>query len=345
LKGNIGGGNVSIAGFLVLQESLRYQIRTELSQVRIRYPADFTSVLDGNLTLAGTSSQGRLSGNIAVRNLFANENLNLVDFLSGPNPFGGLATANSGSFGSSINLNVTLASVRPVRIESRDLRVVSDIELQVQGTLANPVATGNIYIRSGDAIFRGNRYTLTRGDISFSNPFRTEAVLDLQVHTTIDKYELTLEVSGPMDQVRLSYRSDPPLPTQDILSLLAFGYSKRLEEFAPENRNPFSSAGASALLSQALSSQVTGRIQRLFGVSRIKYSPSSAELGTLLGPVLTVEQQLSPQLTLTYATSTANSQYRVIEFEFIVNPRMSIRGFRDQNGIFGLELKFRKRFK
>ena len=345
LKGTIGGGSVTIAGFLVLRESLRYQIRTELSQVRVRYPTDFTSVLDGNLTLAGTSNQGQLSGNIAVRNLFANENLNLVDLISGPNPFGGPLAANSGLFASSINLNVTVASVRPVRIESHDLRVVSDIDLQVQGTLANPVAIGNIYLRSGDAIFRGNRYTVTRGDISFSNPFRTEPVLDVQVRTTIDKYDLTLEISGPMDQVRLSYRSDPPLPTQDILSLLAFGYSKRLEEFAPEARSPFSTAGASALLSQALSSQVTGRIQRLFGVSRIKYSPTSAELGTLGGPVLTVEQQISPELTLTYETSTANSQYRVIEFEYTVNPRMSVRGFRDQNGIFGLELKFRKRFK
>jgi len=232
-----------------------------------------------------------------------------------------------------------------VRIETHDLRLVSDVDLHLQGTLANPVAVGNIYLRSGDAIFRGNRYTLTRGDIAMTNPFRTEPVLDLQVQTRIDKYDLTLEVSGPTDQIRFSYRSDPPLPTSDILSLLAFGYSKRLQEFAPEATNPFSSASASALLSSALSSQVTGRIQRLFGVSRIKFSPSSTELGTLGGPVLTVEQQLSPNLTLTYETSTANSQYRVIEFDYTVNPRMSVRGFRDQNGIFGLELKFRKRFK
>ena len=158
-------------------------------------------------------------------------------------------------------------------------------------------------------------------------------------------YDLTLEISGPTDQVRLSYRSDPPLPTADILSLLAFGYSRRLQEFAPEAKNPFSSASASALLSQALSSQVTGRVQRLFGVSRVKLSPNSQQLGTLGGPVLTIEQQLSPQLPLTYETTTANSQYRVFEFEWTVSPRMSVRGFRDQNGIFGLELKFRKRFK
>lgn len=345
LKGTIGGGTVSLAGFLVLQHEPRYQIRAELSQVRVRYPAEFTSVLDGKLTLAGTTAQGQLNGDVVVRNLFANENLNLVEFISGPSPFGGPSVSRPSPFASSISLNVSLSSLRPVRIETRDLRLVSDIDLHVQGTLANPVVVGNVYLRSGDAIFRGNRYTLTRGDISMSNPFRTEPVLDVQAQTRVEKYDLTLEISGPPDQIRFSYRSDPPLPTADILSLLAFGYSRRLEEFAPENKNPFSTAGASALLSQALSSQMTGRIQRLFGVSRIKFSPASTELGTLSGPVLTVEQQLSPALTLTYETSTANSQYRVIEFEFTVNPRMSVRGFRDQNGIFGLELKFRKRFK
>ncbi len=345
MRGTIGGGEVNLTGFLVLQDTPRYQVRADLSQVRVRYPTDFTSVLEGRLTLAGTTAQGQLTGNITVRNLFANESLNLADIFSGPSLFGGPSVSRPSSFASGISLNVGLASARPVRIETHDLRLVSDIDLHLQGTLANPVAVGNIYLRSGDAIFRGNRYTLTRGDISMTNPFRMEPILDLQVHTRIDKYDLTLEVSGPTDQIRFSYRSDPPLPTMDILSLLAFGYSRRLQEFAPEAKNPFSSASASALLSQALSSPVTGRIQRLFGVSRIKFSPSSTELGTLGGPVLTVEQQLSPALTLTYETSTANSQYRVIEFEYTVNPRMSVRGFRDQNGIFGLELKFRKRFK
>jgi len=347
LKGNLGGGAVNLAGFLSLRGEHRYRLQTELSQVRVRYPTDFTSVLDGKLTLAGTPEQGQLSGEISVRNIFANENLNLIDLISGPGSLvGGPSVSAPSPFTSGISLNVHLASIRPVRIETRNLRLVSDIDLRLQGTLANPVAVGTIYLRSGEAIFRGNRYTLTRGDISMTNPFQTEPVLDMQVNTRINKYDLTLEVAGPPDQIHFSYRSDPPLPTEDILSLLAFGYSKRLEEFAPQPTSPFTSSGAaSALLSQALSTQMSGRIQRLFGVSRIKLSPTTGEVGTLGGPVLTVEQQLSPQLTLTYQTSTANSLYRVIEFEWTVSPRMSVRGFRDQNGIFGLELKFRKRFK
>ena len=346
LKGTIGGGTVSLSGYAALQDVLRYEIRTKLSQVRVRFPSDFTSLLDGNLTLRGTPARGQLNGDITIRNIFAVDNLNIIDLMAGNSkPLGNSSFGVALPFASRISLNVRVASTRPVRIETHDLHLVSDIDTRLQGTLANPVAVGNVYLRSGEAIFRGNRYTLSRGEISMTNPFQTEPVLDLQVHTRVDKYDLTLEVSGPPGRIRLSYRSDPPLPAEDILSLLAFGYSRRLEEFAPASRNSFSSMGASALLSQALSSQVTGRVQRLFGVSRVKLSPYSQQLGTLGGPVLTIEQQLSPQLTLTYETTTANSQYRIFEFEWTVSPRMSVRGFRDQNGIFGLELKFRKRFK
>ncbi len=346
LKGTIGGGTINFSGYVTLQNVLRYAIRTKLSQIRVRYPSNFTSLLDGNLALNGTTARGQLNGNIAIRNVFVDENLNLIDLLAGDNkPASSSPLGIAMPFASRISLNVRIASARPVRVETHDLRLVSDIDTHLQGTLSEPVVVGTVYLRSGSAIFRGNRYTLSRGEISMTNPFETEPVLDLQVHTAIDKYALTLEVSGPPDRIRLAYRSDPPLPTEDILSLLAFGYSRRLQEFAPATTNSFSSMGASALLSQALSSQVTGRVQRLFGVSRVKLTPYSQQLGTLGGPVLTIEQQLSPQLTLTYQTTTANSQYRVFEFNWTINPRMSIRGFRDQNGIFGLELKFRKRFK
>ena len=346
LKGTIGGGTVSLSGYAALQDVLRYQMRTTLSQVRVRYPSDFTSLLDGNLLLRGTPDRGQLTGDITIRNVFASENLNLMDLIAGSNKrLGNSSLGVTLPFASKISINVRVASARPVRLETHDLHLVADLDTRVQSTLARPVVIGNVYLRSGETIFRGNRYTLSRGEISMTNPFETEPVLDIQVHTRVDKYDLALEVSGPPDRIRLSFRSDPPLPSEDILSLLAFGYSKRLEEFAPASRNPFSSMSASALLSQALTSQVTGRVQRLFGVSRVKLAPYSTQPGTLGSPVLTIEQQLSPELTLTYQTTTANSQYRVFEFEWTVNPRMSVRGFRDQNGIFGIELKFRKRFK
>jgi translocation and assembly module TamB len=209
-----------------------------------------------------------------------------------------------------------------------------------------------VHFLNGEAIFRGNRFTLSRGDLSLSNPIRTQATLDLEARARVQQYDLTVDVTGPPGRLKLAYRSDPPLPTEDVLSLLALGYAHQQQQASKPGLvssfaggNPLQSVGESALLSQALSSQVTGRIQRLFGVSRIKIDPNVGLPGFSSGARVTVEQQVTRDLTLTYVTNTASSQYRIIQFEWAVGENISLIGVRDQNGIFGVELRFRRRFK
>jgi len=190
----------------------------------------------------------------------------------------------------------------------------------------------------------GNRYRLSRGEISMTNPFRTQRLLSLEAQTRVQRYDLTLDFSGPLERLKIAYRSDPPLPAEDILSLLAFGYSRQ-EERSTAPAAPVPTRGASALLSEALSSQLSGRIQRLFGVSRIKIEPNVGGFRSTGGARVTVEQQVTREFTMTYVTTTSSSEQRLIQFEWALSDNISLLGARDQNGIFGLELKLRQRFK
>jgi translocation and assembly module TamB len=346
LHGISGGGTVNLAGFMTLQDNPRFELRADLDQVRVRYPPSFTSVLSGNLRLAGDSERGQLQGELVVRQMFLNENANwITKIIESANPFGEQPSAAASPLASKIHLNVRVTSAPPVRVEAPDLRVVGDLDIRIQGTIADPVQVGNIHFLSGEGVFRGNRYSLVRGDISLTSPFRTQAYLDLEAQTRVQSYDLMVEISGPFDRLKLAYRSDPPLPTSDILSLLALGYAREEEAFSTAGANPLRTVGASALLSEALSSQVTGRIQHLFGVSRIKIDPNVGVPGFGSGARVTVEQQVARDLTLTYVTDTSYSQYRIIQFELAVSDNVSILGIRDQNGIFGLEFRFRQRFK
>jgi len=232
-----------------------------------------------------------------------------------------------------------------VQLQTPNLRLVGDIDLRLQGTVANPVQVGSIHLLSGDSVFRGNRYTLDRGDISLTNPFHTQAYLDMEVETRVQSYNLTLDIAGPFDRLKFSYRSDPPLAQTDIISLLALGYVPQEQLFPALQGNPASSVGASAILSQALSSQIGGRIQHLFGVSRIKIDPYVGMPGLGSGERVTVEEQVTHELTLTYITDTSYSQYTIVQFEWNVTNNVSILGVRDPNGIFGIEFRFRSRFK
>ncbi|MGO8734690.1 MAG: translocation/assembly module TamB domain-containing protein [Terriglobia bacterium] len=353
LRGVSGGGTLSLDGFVTLALPLRFELRAELDQARVRYPFDFTSVLSGTLRLVGTSDRAQLQGDLALSQVLANQNKNwLAQIMESGSPYEESRPGTPSPLADAIRLNIRVGSAMPVGLEVQDMHVTADVDVRLQGSLANPVELGTVRFLSGEAIFRGNRFTLNRGDLSLTNPIRTQATLDLEAHTVVQQYDLTVDVSGPVGRLKMAYRSDPPLSTEDVISLLALGYARQQQEMSTPGLvssftggNPTQSVGESALLSQALSSQVTGRIQRLFGVSRIKIDPNVGLPGFSSGARVTVEEQVTRALTLTYITNTASSQYKIIQFEWAAGENFSLVGIRDQNGIFGVELRRRQRFK
>ncbi len=346
LRGTSGGGTASLTGFVTLVESPRYEVNAELRQVRIRYPPMFTSVFDGNLRFAGGIGQAQLQGDLVVHQMVQNENGNiLTKFFEASSPMGEQPGIGSSPIASMIRLNIRVTSNPPVQLQTPNLRMVGDIDMRLQGSVANPVEVGTIHFLSGETIFRGNRYTLVRGDMNMTNPFRTQAYLDIEAQTQVQNYNLTLDITGPFDRLKFSYRSDPPLAQTDIISLLALGYVPQEGALPALQGNPTTSIGASAILSEALSSQIGGRIQHLFGVSRIKIDPDVGMPGLSSGERVTVEEQITHDLTLTYITDTAYSQYTIVQFELNIGNNMSILGVRDPNGVFGIEFRFHHRFK
>ena len=60
---------------------------------------------------------------------------------------------------------------------------------------------------------------------------------------------------------------------------------------------------------------------------------------------MTVEQQVTRDLTITYVSNVSSTQQQVIQVEYNVNRNVSIVALRDQNGTFGIDLKIKKRFR
>jgi translocation and assembly module TamB len=353
LRGISGGGTITLDGFVTLALPPRVELRAQLDQVRAPYPVAFTSILSGSLRLDGTSDRSQLRGELSLSQVLASESKPwLSQIMQTASPFENTAPATASSLAKSVQLNIRVASPTPVRLQVQDLRLTADVEIRVQGSLANPVELGSVHFLNGEAIVRGNRFTLNRGDLNLTNPLRTQASLDLEAQTRVQQYDLTVDVSGPLGRLKMAYRSDPPLPTPDVFSLLALGYAPQQQQGSTSGLvssfaagNPTQTVGESALLSQALSTQVGGRIQRLFGVSRILIDPNVGLPGLNNGERVTVEQQVTKDLTLTYITNTASSQYQIIQFEYAFGDNISLLGVRDPNGIVGLELRFRRRFK
>jgi translocation and assembly module TamB len=237
-----------------------------------------------------------------------------------------------------------------LQVQTTLARLSGNVDLRIRGTAARPVALGRVNLLEGQIYFNATKYRLERGDITLTNPVRIEPTLDVELTARVRDYDITLGLHGPLDHLTPSYRSDPPLSTSDIISLLALGRT------AEESANPamlgsaqyspsVSESASTALIGQALNSTVTNRVQKLFGVSRIKIDPnvgSSANAGLAR---VTVEQQVSNKLTLTYITNLSQSAQQIIQFEYNLDKDLSLVGIRDQNGVLSVDLLLRKRHK
>jgi len=274
------------------------------------------------------------------------EGLDLSSFMaSAKQPTGGAGSESR--FLQNLQFDIQGESSPDSRMEWTGARLQTDASLRLRGTWEHPILVGHIHLLSGEMSFRGNNYTIARGDINFANPFRLDPVLNVEATTTIRQYEVTLDFTGPASRLTLAYRSDPPLPSSDIIELLALGQTTG-ESTVRSATGQNTGLGASALLSEAISSQLGGRIERLFGISHFQVGPSvtglTASQQSSIASV-TIEQQIRHDLVVTYITNVNSTQYQIIQVEYTINREFSVVALRDENGTFGLDIVRKTRFK
>ena len=342
-----GGGHINLGGAATYADGrMNYTVNLRSDQIRIRYPVGMSWLVAGTLRLSGNEQAATLSGRIVLDRLLMAEGFDIAGIMaSAKEPNGGPATASP--FLRNLQFDIQADSGPDSRMEWSGARFQTDANLRMRGTWEHPIFLGHIHLLTGEMNFRGNQYTISRGDINFANPFRLDPVLNIEATTTIRQYEVTLDFTGPASRLTLAYRSDPPLPSSDIIALLALGQTG--EESAQRSvAGQNSGVGASTLLSEAISSQLGGRIQRLFGISHFSVGPSIGGLTSQQQNSIasvTIEQQISRGLVITYITNVTSTQYQVIQIEYTINREFSIVALRDENGTFGLDVVRKTRFK
>jgi translocation and assembly module TamB len=247
-------------------------------------------------------------------------------------------------------MDVHIVTAPELQMQTASIRLSGDADLRLRGTAAKPVIVGRADVIEGEVFFNGTRYRLERGDVTFINPVTTTPVLDLQATTRVRDYDISLNLNGPVDRPSVTYRSEPPLPTSDIIALLAFGQTSEQSAQLQSSGNElsFNAGASSAILNAALNATVSSRVQRLFGVSRIKIDPqglATETSPTQTGPAVTVEQQVKNDLTITYTTNVAQASQQIIQVEYNVSRNVSIVGLRDQNGVVSFDVRIRQRKK
>lgn len=331
-----GGGQISATGFIGYRPQLQMNVALHAKSVRIRYLDAVRTVLDGDLNLVGTSEAANLNGRVLIDSLGFTQNFDLAS-LAGQVESGPEASPSEG-LAQNLKLNIAVQTSRDLNATSSEVSLQGQADLHVIGTAADPVIVGRTEITSGDIFLMNRRYQVERGVIEFSNPNRTEPVLNVLLTTTVNQYNLNLTFVGPLDKLQTSYVSDPPLPTADIINLIARGQTTEQAAQSPSN------FGASSLLAQGAASQVSSGVQKLAGLSSFSIDPTLGGNDTDPGARVAMQKRVTKSFLFTFATDVTSTQRELIQGEYQFNKRWSASVTRDENGGVAVDGKFHKRF-
>ncbi len=349
MSGHSGGGDVSLGGSISFGGGtpVVYQLQAAARNVRVRYANTISVTGNSDLKLSGTSGNSILSGVLTVSRVVFTPNAdagNLLAAAVAPSA----SPAEQGDFISGLHLDLTVESAPNLQVStnlSRD--VEAEIQLRLRGTPEHPIVLGTINANQGDLRIFGTRFSLNRGEVSFVNPVRIEPVLDLDLQTEARGVTVDITVSGTPSKLNFNYRSDPPLQPRDIIALLTVGRAPNVGATGnAQVGNDVSalSSGVNSVLGQAIS-PVSNRLSKLFGITNIKIDPFTQGITNTPQARLSVEQQVSRNVTVTYVTNLSQTSEQIFRFEWALTRQFSIVALRDDNGEFGIDFQIKKRFK
>ncbi len=350
LAAESGGGKIAVTGFLGLDTAATFHFHVRASEVRVRYPAGISSTVDGTLSLTGTIERSLLSGDVTITRVGVSPRSDLASIL-GAAASASRASEPSTSFEQGMRLDVHFMTSPQVRFEAsltRDIRASADLHLR--GSPARPLLLGRVLVNQGDISFFGTRYTISSGQVVFTNASKIEPTINFDLETKVRGVDITLHLSGPVNKLNVTYRSDPPLPFSEIVSVLTTGREPSTASGVSTSQSQISQswqqAGATALLGQAISNPVSGRLQRFFGVSQFRINPETGgSTTTNTAARVTIEQRIANNLTLTYVTDLSRAQAQLVRMELDLTRNWSAIALRDENGEFGVDMQYKKQFK
>ena len=342
LVGTTGGGQLKFGGFLTYQQGLYGDFTATGKDIRVRY-LGISATADTTLHLQGSERNMLLSGNVQITRFIIGPNVDFASFA--PSPASNVPPDPSAP-SSHVRLDVHIFSAPQLDFQNSYAQLAGSVDLHIRGTVAQPAILGRINITDGTANFAGTTYNLQHGEIFFTNPVMIEPIIDIDATTRVEEYDVTIGLHGNINQLRPTFRSEPPLPQADVISLLALGRTQ--EEQALYSQQEQSIGGDSttnALLGGALNAAVSSRVQKLFGGGSVKIDPTYVGSIGSSSARITVQQNISRNVQVTYATNVNATAQQLIQAQVDITQSVSVVALRDEAGVFSMVLKVHKRYR
>ncbi|HYI09013.1 MAG TPA: translocation/assembly module TamB domain-containing protein [Thermoanaerobaculia bacterium] len=352
VRTTVGGGRVVAGGSITLEGMKPQSVRITMqgTDVAIRYYEGLTIEGNFNLLLSGDLERATLTGDVDVtRALYFRDfdiQQTLLNIILARNR---VATVAAATWQDRLGLRIHLSAPGTLAVQNNIAELTASAELDVTGTLANPVILGELTLDEGGTVrIQGVDYRLVRGTIGFQNPFRIDPFFDVTIEGTVSgfgaseveggPFEVTVNLTGTLDRLTPSITSDPPASDITLFSILGLG--------GLGGAGAGAQAGGVGLLGQSLLYQSLSTLigSRVFPfVDSFAYDPGTLDTSTGSGAKVTFEKRLSNKIRFLLVYNLENQQSRQV-VEWLVNPTWTLQLTRDETDEYRLDARFRRRY-
>jgi autotransporter translocation and assembly factor TamB len=225
-------------------------------------------------------------------------------------------------------IHITLKLNNNLRVDTNWARMQVGGRLSLEGTTAMPVVLGSLESEEGRITFRKHRWTVSSAAVRFADPRRIDPILDVTGRALIKQYDVTLHLSGRLDELTFRFSSVPPLKQQELLSLVTVGTTSA------------TAGGAFGEVVQLLAEDVVG-------VATAGYAPETfgIEQTDKKEQMFSVGKQVTEDVRVLYSQSISGASKRVLRVEYQVIGPLLLSADQDFQGGFGGDVLIRLRFR
>ena len=233
--GDLAGGPFNMSGrvtFAKLTDPI-LDLQMRAQSVLVARNDTLTARADGDVKVTGPLAAATVSGNVALTNTRFLKNIDLIPIgLPGrpaPQP-----PAERPEFFSlpgppfrDWKFDVAIKTKDPVLIRGNLATGEATTDLKLTGTGLKPGLQGMVHMEDVEATLPFSRLNVSRGSLTFNPKDSTNPTIDLQGTSVIRDYTVRVYVYGTLLSPQAIFTSEPPLPQEEIISLIATGTTRR----------------------------------------------------------------------------------------------------------------------
>ncbi len=345
------GGNLLASGMVnpfAREDFVTYRIQILAQNLNVPFPRGWTTRGRADLVVSSTENGHQIRGAVDLdRALYVEDvKLGLTQLLSGVFERRRLEVEKATDLSARTELNIAVRGPSALRVRNNMADLNGDLDLLIRGTLSRPAIFGEVKIEpDGKLVLGPNEYIVERGSLRFANPLKIEPVIDLVARADVREYDITLNLTGTLENLNLRYTSNPPLADLEVLSLLTTGGETWGTGSSIGRTEDRSAEQATDLLYGQAASLVTQRTGKLFGLDRFRVQPLTKASGELSSARVTLGKQLSRDVYITYSYDPTSTAGDVIELEWKAKRGITLKLRQTGTEAYGVDVLWRTTLK